>query len=300
MQSPQPETAGAPNTRPRFNPIFSGSPKGCGLSRSNGAPIRATSVPTGATRAPGVPRAPVAPPRSTSPDPSRALVKTMQFCSLALAILALLPGCQSARVADPLTRTVGGNDADQQLAFWHGLADRPVTSNDEAFHGLLMFANDGDDPAGDYPGRVAALKARGMLPASFDQPADQSVDRGTVAVALTKVLNIRGGVIMRVLGPSPRYAVRELQYLNLYPPSSQNQTFSGSEFLGIIGKAEEYQNVGTRGSKAVDVQAEEGGGPNSTESKGPPPGDRPPPASTQKAPYPPIPRDPEPAQPPAK
>jgi hypothetical protein len=49
---------------------------------------------------------------------------------------------------------------------------------------------------------------------------------------------------MRLVGPAPmngRYAVRELQFMELYPPSSPNQTFSGTEFLGIIGKLEDYR-----------------------------------------------------------
>ena len=30
-------------------------------------------------------------------------------------------------------------------------------------------------------------------------------------------------------------------FLDLFPPSSPNQTFSGTEFLGIMGKLEDYQ-----------------------------------------------------------
>ena len=30
-------------------------------------------------------------------------------------------------------------------------------------------------------------------------------------------------------------------YMNLYPVSSPNQTFTGNEFLGIIGRMEDYQ-----------------------------------------------------------
>ena len=158
---------------------------------------------------------------------------------LAAAVL-LLAGCQTARVERPLTRDHGGNDPNEQLEFWDRLAGEPVTSNDDAFHGLLMFL-DGDDPAADYAGRVRELKSRRMLPAKFNQPAEQAVDRGTLAVAVLKALNIRGGLALRLLGPSPRYAVRELVFMELYPPSSPNQTFSGVEFLGIIGKLEDYQ-----------------------------------------------------------
>ena len=115
-----------------------------------------------------------------------------------------------------------------------------MTSNDDAFHGLLLFL-DGDDPAADYAGRVRTLQSRGLLPKSFNQPAEQAVQRGTLAVALVKALDIKGGVMLRLLGPTPRYAVRELVFMELYPPSSPSQTFSGVEFLGIIAKAEDYQ-----------------------------------------------------------
>ena len=47
---------------------------------------------------------------------------------------------------------------------------------------------------------------------------------------------------MMTLSPNcSRYATRELVYLELYPPSTPNQTFSGAEYVGIIGRIEDYQ-----------------------------------------------------------
>jgi hypothetical protein len=171
----------------------------------------------------------------------------------AVLTFLLLAGCQSARVEHPLTRELGSNDPGQQLEFWDRLADQPVTCNDDAFHGLLMFL-DGDDPAEDYPGRVRALRSRRMLPAGFDQPAEKAVDRGTLAVAILRALKIEGGLLLRLFGPNPRYAVRELVFMELYPPSSPNQTFSGAEFLGIIGKLEDYQRQQGTVSQESGVQ----------------------------------------------
>ena len=163
--------------------------------------------------------------------------------AIAFVILLALSGCQSAHVAEPLATTLGGNDADTQMEFWHQLADRPVTSNDDAFHGLLLYLNSAD-PANDYASRVQTLKERGLLPKGFNQPANQAIDRGTLAVMITKALGIKGGWAMRTFGPTPRYATRELVYLDLYPPSSPQQTFSGTEFLGIMGKFEDWQREG--------------------------------------------------------
>jgi hypothetical protein len=166
-------------------------------------------------------------------------------------LLCFVSGCHTAQVAEPLTQKLGGSDADTQMEFWHQLADRPVTCNDEAFHGLLLYL-DGKDDNADYAARVASMKSRGLLPASFDRPASESVTRGNLAVAIAHALNIKGGLIMH-LGASnvPRYATRELIYLEIYPASSPQQTFSGTEFLGIMGKVEDWQ----RGN--VDVPATE-------------------------------------------
>ena len=152
----------------------------------------------------------------------------------------LLTGCQSARVANPLTEQLAGNEPDQQLDFWHTLATRNVTSNDEAFHGLLLFL-DSEDPATTYEERVRILKERRMIPQNFDAPADAAVNRGDLAVAVCKILEIRGGLLNRITKTDPRYATRELVFMDVYPPSSPQQTFSGNEYLGIIGRVEDFQ-----------------------------------------------------------
>ena len=43
-------------------------------------------------------------------------------------------------------------------------------------------------------------------------------------------LKIKGGLTMMLIGPTQRYATRELQYIGIYPTSDPHQTFSGQEF----------------------------------------------------------------------
>ena len=176
-------------------------------------------------------------------------MKTSLFHAAGLAAVALaatlLCGCQTSHVAQPLTAKLSGNDPDTQLEFWHTLAERHVASNDEAFHGLLLYL-DGKDDSANYAARVSALKSRKMLPANFNAPADNGVQRGVLAVAIVQALQIKGGWVMHVTHlfsntPPARYALRELEFEGVYPPSSDFQTFSGTEFVGIIGKMEDYQ-----------------------------------------------------------
>jgi hypothetical protein len=156
---------------------------------------------------------------------------------------ALLGGCAATRVKDPVVPTLAGVSDPQsaQLAFWRDIATRKVVCNDDAFHGLLLFL-DANDPNNDYNARVDALKARKLIPDYFNAGADQAVNRGTIAYAVVQALHIKGGWALTVFGPTPRYALRELINLNLFPKSSPEQTFSGSEYVGIIGRIEDYQD----------------------------------------------------------
>ena len=166
------------------------------------------------------------------------------------ACLLLACGCQTApRVSESLTAKFGGSEPDAQMDFWHQLTEQPLTSNDDAFHGLLLYM-DGEDLAETYEARVDNLRSRNMLPKGFAEPGDLAVTRGTLAVPIMRLINLKGGVTTRLFGPSPRYALRELMFVGVYPQSSPNQTFSGSEFVGIIGRIEDYQ----RGNPA-DVPA---------------------------------------------
>jgi hypothetical protein len=159
---------------------------------------------------------------------------------MSMLLCVALSGCQTAKVTEPMSPETAGSDPDSQMNFWHTLPDRRLASNDDAFHAMLLFI-DGSDPASDYDERVSTLKERRMLPNDFAGSANDAVKRGTLAVVIARVLDIKGGLSMRLLGPSPRYALRELQYMNLFPASSTQQTFSGQELLGIIGRVEDYQ-----------------------------------------------------------
>ena len=153
----------------------------------------------------------------------------------------LLVGCATTTtVNDGVLPRAGGNEEQQQLDYWHEVATKPLISNDEAFHGLLLYL-DGKDDANAYDQRVATLRSRGFLPKHFSRGANEVLERGTLAVALAKHLNLRGGLTMRLTGVTPRYATRELEYRGVYPPSSPQQIFTGGEFVGVIGKAEDFR-----------------------------------------------------------
>lgn len=175
----------------------------------------------------------------SSPD-HRQPVRRATIAAAAIIVLACATGCARTRIATPLATDYPPDDAVQELAFWHQLPSRSAVSNDEGFHGLILLA-DGRDPSGSYDARVALLKAKGWLPDSFDEPGDLAMQRGRLASLVVQMLEIRGGVMMNVFGPTPRYATRELAYIGLIPPfSSELQAINGLEYMGVISKAQDF------------------------------------------------------------
>ena len=154
-------------------------------------------------------------------------------------LLLTLIGCQTPRT-EPAPSQLFEPGPAAQMDFWHALPDRPLTTHDEAFHGLLLLFTD-TSPA-TYDERVARMKELKLLDQGFHAPPEQAVDRGTVAVAICRGLKIRGGLVMSLTGATPRYAVRELRVLGLLPAiSSPNQTLSGAEFVSVVGAVQDYQ-----------------------------------------------------------
>ncbi len=157
----------------------------------------------------------------------------------ALLTITALGGCARTQIESPLETNYEQTDATAELDFWHGLADRPVVNNNEMAHGLIQLANI-TDLNETYAERIEWLKTNGYLDRGFNAPAHASAERGTLAQILCRILDIKGGLTMRIIGAHPRYALRELVDMEMIDPSSTQQGFSGIEFVGVINKAEAY------------------------------------------------------------
>ncbi len=165
-------------------------------------------------------------------------MKTKILISVLVCLSAA--ACQRTVVRQPLAiDELDPADTSKQMEFWHNLPGRSAVSNNEGLHGLLLFV-DNKDEAKNYPERVAAAKAKGWLPDDFDEPGDLVMQRGTLARAVAKASDIKGGVMMRITNGSARYAERELEYLRIMGPGTQQQAVSGLDYVGVISKMQDY------------------------------------------------------------
>jgi len=163
-------------------------------------------------------------------------------------------------VLDPIDLAYDAEDPGADLEFLSDLGDRPIVTNDEGLHALIMFASaDGVDTSADYGSRVALAKELNWLEESWDEPSNMAMQRGTMASAIASICKIKGGVMMQLVGRSRRYASRELTYIGILTPGSEQQTMSGQEFISILGKAQDYMVL----DEAAKAKKKEGAGDES-------------------------------------
>ena len=89
--------------------------------------------------------------------------------------------------------------------------------------------------------QLAYLRERGLIPrrATFD-PASP-LRRGMLAFMLQQALGVRGGIALHLLGPTPRYALKELSFQGVMSPGLSGDLISGEEFVQAMNAAVQYK-----------------------------------------------------------
>jgi hypothetical protein len=118
------------------------------------------------------------------------------------------------------------------------LFEEPATTLGQAAY--LVLTASGRIPDDSSPADAAAsLVEQGWsVP---ERTADEPLTLGEYSYLLMQAFELKGGVMYRIF-PGPRYAGRELAYLELIKgDSSPYRTFSGEEAIGILGRLLEWK-----------------------------------------------------------
>ena len=134
------------------------------------------------------------------------------------------------------------NPASADTAFLRALLEKKTATFADACRVVTILHSRKRESA-TFEQDVAHLGQAGILPARWEVRADKPVDRGELSSMLCKALGIKGGLSMRVLGPTRRYAFRECVFLKLLPAGSQHQYLTGADLIAVVGLTEEYLRV---------------------------------------------------------
>jgi len=152
---------------------------------------------------------------------------------LLLAVLLVAAGCRPYVMSNSAVEQYPG--ADDELDFLAAVERMPAVTNNDALHGFFLL-QDGSDPHGDFQARVAEGQRRGWFPMGTPVRANEAAKIGWMATAGCRVMDVRGGLSMNLLGPLPRYATRELVYMEILPLRTENQILTGGEFVDYLNR----------------------------------------------------------------
>ena len=112
------------------------------------------------------------------------------------------------------------------------------------------------DAAGTFRQRVEILREKKIVGENWDHQAERPITRGRLAYMVYQVTGIPGGVILRVIGPTQRYCLRELQYRRMMTPGLPGTRISGLEYVAVIGRADIYMRTGKVPDLTGEVDAD--------------------------------------------
>jgi hypothetical protein len=118
------------------------------------------------------------------------------------------------------------------------LFEEPATTLGQAAY--LVLTASGRIPDDSTPADAAAsLATQGW--AVPERSADEPLTLGEYSYLLMQAFELKGGVMYRIF-PGPRYAGRELAYLELIKgDTSPYRTFSGEEAIGVLARLMEWK-----------------------------------------------------------
>ena len=153
--------------------------------------------------------------------------------ALILALLAALAGCKPYVMSNSAVEQFP--KADQEIDFLAAVEKMPAVTNNDALHAFLIL-EDGDDRSADFDARRAEGLRRKWIDGGAASRPNEAAKVGWMAAAGCRVMQVKGGLTMHVVGPIPRYATRELVYMEILPLRTENQVLTGAEFVDYLNR----------------------------------------------------------------
>lgn len=152
-------------------------------------------------------------------------------CCVAASLLAA--GCRPYVMSDSAVDRFPKGD--QEIDFLTAVEKMNAVTNNDALHAFFLL-QDGDDAHVDYTARRAEAQKRGWMPGDASPRPNEAAKVGWMAMAGCEVMQVQGGLTMHLLGNTPRYATRELVFMQILPLRTENQILTGTEFVDYINR----------------------------------------------------------------
>jgi len=134
-------------------------------------------------------------------------------------------------------------DASSDAQFFAELGYKDVALASDAARALVILVSEGTESGADFEAARTYLRTKGILPDGWLDQAkpEDPIDKGHLASLICRALGIKGGFMMRLAGPVPRYALNECVYLSLMARGAEYRHVQGSELVGVIDHADRFR-----------------------------------------------------------
>jgi len=124
----------------------------------------------------------------------------------------------------------------KEMEYITALAEKPVASMADAIMLLTLFA--GESPWGRGLDELTArLVEKEIFHGGWRVDKTDPLTFGRVSYMICQACEIRGGIWMRLFGPSERYCFKEALYLEIIPAGSTHRYVTGEQLLDILSAA---------------------------------------------------------------
>ena len=153
----------------------------------------------------------------------------------------------------PTANVVPGVANENSAEYLDRMSSRETVTENDLLSGMLMLL-DGQDQAKTFAQRVESLQKRQILAAAWSHDAERATTRGRLAYMVSQAAKIKGGIILRVCGPSQRYCLRELQYMTMMGEGTAQGDITGMELVAVITRADTYIRTGEVPNLAGEIE----------------------------------------------
>ena len=162
----------------------------------------------------------------------------------AMVVLIAAAGAGGCGSSGGITGGDAAGTVDENSAeYLDRISVQPEVTENDACSGILLLL-DGKDEARTFAQRIESLKKRRLVGASWAHDASRALTRGRLAYMVCQACKIDGGIVLRLFGPSRRYCLRELQYMEMMAPGTGYGQVSGMELVAVLTRADAYIRTG--------------------------------------------------------
>lgn len=139
------------------------------------------------------------------------------------------------------------HDSVAEVDYFQDLLSRKYVRRSDVLQAMLLLIGEDPCPLGQAE-QIDVLVSKKVIPPQFKDgfSGEALLQRGLSAYMICRALNLKGGLVARLVGLRQRYALNELVFLGIMPGGSIDDRMTSQEFISSFINAAEFNTAHRR------------------------------------------------------